>query len=723
MYRTTRYRARPWAAFVGAVLTWMVNGSAWADDPNCAWKDVKAAQAEATESGKAALAAQKAAANLATAAGSGSDLAQLAQQAVGAAGLWSIAATAWDDAAKQLKTMDAKELDPVCAAKTKTEGAKKTYDEAREKLDAGSPKQVVAAAKEAADDATAQLKKMNAENEEAEKAKKNAKHSSRELNAAEVLESRANEWKKAASAWKEAVDDGMPKDGASKKADESSANPADDKKAAAAEKTAIEKKAAYEEAKKALDREQDAAGKAQEPETSTENFYLHAGLVSLTPFEIKYQKHQAPEADADGKVTKEEKPAAFFLDKSGLAARAYAEARFRRREAWEDARLTPKEIQLERLRAARKKTAELLTSARKRADEARAVLPAETTSASKPESGDPEAARTVPAGCTSEVCAKARLAGIEEKRARAADDEAAQAVKELESNTEAAAALRDEGQWGAWCLRHDTDFSFSKGVLFTDATLERLPACLLQNFDARFGYTFDANSDATGATVVGSGDINTSVAWGIPLFNTTFPVTSINIDGSSARISTTINVETLYEAVTDRGVLDIHDRWVIGGSWALGMLLPPLKVPGLHDGETLRPRVYEFAIRAGWTEADVPNLCPQATGSTDDPYGENKDAYLKIGCPNDSITLDSGDAMGQIRRTVRTHDGLPAFRSANGASIDLDISLPFGQTGYAVMGSTLLLGSDLKPNPWSFRLGLTVPFEQLLGVFPNVFKQ
>ncbi len=39
------------------------------------------------------------------------------------------------------------------------------------------------------------------------------------------------------------------------------------------------------------------------------------------------------------------------------------------------------------------------------------------------------------------------------------------------------------------------------------------------------------------------------------------------------------------------------------------------------------------------------------------------------------------------------------------------------------METTLLLGSDLKPNPWSFRLGLTVPFEKPLGVFPNVFEQ
>ncbi len=396
--------------------------------------------------------------------------------------------------------------------------------------------------------------------------------------------------------------------------------------------------------------------------------------MSLTPFEIKYQKAQDEKKDDKGEVTQKQKDAAYFLDKSGLAARAYAEVRFRRREAWEDARLTPKEIQLERLRAARKKIAELLASARKRADEAWAALPAEGTPTSKPDGGGSEASRTMPANCTSEPCAKARLAGIEEKRAIVADDEAARAVKELESSTEAAAALEDRGQWGAWCLRHDTDFSLTKGVLFTDATLERLPACLLQNFDARFGYTFDADGDATGATVVGSGDINTSVAWGIPLFNTTFPVTSINIDGSSARISTTINVETLYEAVTDRGVLDIHDRWVLGGSWALGMLLPPPKVPGLHDGETLRPRVYEFAIRAGWTEADVPNLCPRATGADDDPYEQTPNPYLDFGCPSDSITLDTGDVTGQTRRTVRTHDGLPAFRSANGASLDLDIS-------------------------------------------------
>lgn len=689
------------------VLASSGTGAAETEKP-CDFTKPSQAQSAAKDDRNAAGKVETDAASAKSNAGKETSLAKAAESLLAAAAEWRLAADASVAAAAAWqKPEDGAAKDKACEAQKASAKAKSGYQEALEKYDAQKPEQVEIEAKKALDNATKKLEEMKDDNAKAEKSKKKAPHPKSVIAAGEVLKVRASEWLSAATAWKKAVND-------------------DKQEQKAKEDAVTSAKKAYDDAAEELVRETDAAAKAKEPEIHTEHLFLHAGLVSLAPFDIKFQKQEdapkeEPTAEAvDTDAGASVKPALFYLDRSGVAAHAYTELRIRYRQAWDDARLPLAEQRIEEAEDELEQAETLLreqeakvpgvASLRAQIDQLRDLA---DESAIRDDLGLEQRRRSQQAELERQLASLELEKSVESGAIRQAAARVDHAKRELAA---AEAAPRSDGDvsdgrgWRGFCLRRELDeVGFA---LPTSATLSQLARCVAQDFDARFGYTFAADADATGSTVVGSGDVNGSVAYGIPLFNGYYSPRVRLRDGTPMRLTTTGDLEMLFEAVTDRGILDIHQRWVVGGSWNVGVLLEPLHIPGLHDDEELRPRVYEMSVRAGWAQSDVPVFCNEKRKTNGVP-----------GCEETQVTLTSDKENGQTRTTIATTRGLPDFRSADGWSLDFDVNLPFGETGYAVMNATMLLGSRLEPNPWSFRLGLTVPFEDLVGVFPRVLGQ
>jgi hypothetical protein len=206
------------------------------------------------------------------------------------------------------------------------------------------------------------------------------------------------------------------------------------------------------------------------------------------------------------------------------------------------------------------------------------------------------------------------------------------------------------------------------------------------DFDVRVGFNFGQSSDASATTVAGTGDLNVSGAVGLPL---------LQVDNGNT--IHTLNLEGIFEGVTDRGAQDIHFREGLGIAWAMGWVNRPLDIAG--SGSALQDRVYELSLRPTANILESPNL-------------------------DDSAPPISVNGVDKPVVKTRPSTQKPDFETRYGAfGVDLDFLIPYGERGYLTLGASLF-GGNVNPDPWSVRLGTTIPLEQIVGVFVSpVTKQ
>ncbi|MGH0038294.1 MAG: hypothetical protein ACQGVK_24950 [Myxococcota bacterium] len=203
------------------------------------------------------------------------------------------------------------------------------------------------------------------------------------------------------------------------------------------------------------------------------------------------------------------------------------------------------------------------------------------------------------------------------------------------------------------------------------------------NIEARFGFLFNAEGDATANTAVGSGDLYGTFSFGWPLFRV--------VDKD---ISWSLNLEGVIDVVTDREVQDVHDREGVGLGVSIAVPIRAISITGKTDesGDPIK-RLLKFHIRGSFNAIEVPN----ETNS-------------------DFIAKDDPD-----KRTVIEEDGgYPKFQTDPAYGMDVDLLVPIGTNGYVVIGSSIF--GPASPNPWAVRLGITVPLERLLGIITDPFS-
>lgn len=113
----------------------------------------------------------------------------------------------------------------------------------------------------------------------------------------------------------------------------------------------------------------------------------------------------------------------------------------------------------------------------------------------------------------------------------------------------------------------------------------------------------------------------------------------------------------------------------------------PVSIAG--TGQGMPERLAEFSVRASgnWLEE------PKQTGQ--------------------QVDLGNGKRRAVVGGKTT---GFPDFSTGKSLGLDVDLLVPFGEMGYLVAGASIF-GQELNPNPWSVRLGLTVPFESIIGAF------
>lgn len=575
-------------------------------------------------------------------------LKNLAQTAVKGAKDWQAAASAWKTAADAwaANAADGAKEKSATDGKTETEAAQSVFDTADAALKAESPEQMKADADAAV---KAETKAVEAAKDQPEVVR----------SAATIAKSLAEAWQGAVSKWIEARKAG--------------------KGVKDAEDLAIKARDAYAPAKTVRETEVARVKAFQEPGFNTEHFFVHSGVVSLAPFAIKTLPGSSPDANGQG----EQKDERFYLDGADVSTRAYLEARYRYRLGWNRARLTMAEIGEKSLES-QLKLADVDVDEGKLATALKRVTKGKTAAR---ELGL-EFGRTVDAADTFLRAGGGAEQPLEDSGPRS-DAEGSEASRARNRAQPSPSSVPVSEQWRAFCLDGDI-------ASVETWRLAPLVSCFFpSDYDLRFGVTFNSQDKTTASTVVGSGDVNGSAAVGWPLLHTDHLLPIKNKDEQYSRMSTALNAEILYEAVTDRGVQDIHERFVVGGAFIVGLLLDPMPLPSLDQPKTYKPRVYEIAMRFGWTRASIPDLA-------DEP-----------------VVLDAG----KKRPAIVNDDGLPGFETGTGVSMDMEVQAPFGSQGYLVLGSSLLLGSGLDPNPWNLRLGLTVPLGQIADLFADTLTR
>jgi hypothetical protein len=359
---------------------------------------------------------------------------------------------------------------------------------------------------------------------------------------------------------------------------------------------------AYQAKEQEVEKERARLAGLSEPLFDTENIFIHAGVVTLSPFEVEETPSFRVLTDPTTVINEKR----FFIDDSSSTdVNAFVEVRYRDRLAWERARM-------------------------------------------KDEDRDAGIGYFL-------SCDNARPPKVE-KQAEKTETEKAE--------------------------KTDADGEKVKRQFFNGQ------CWLPTDRDVRAGITFGNGSEISGSTVAGSGDFNALIAFGWPLVHR-------DLDRASTRISDSFNLEALFEVVTDREVQDVHDRESFGIAYVIGVEAQSLPIPGVTETRDLENRVYEIAVRGSLSSLESP---------------ETRD---------DIIVNDTGT----IRPEVAGRS-FPEFNSSWGYGLDVDVQLPFGREGYLTLGAGVFGGdSDLDPNPWFLRLGITVPLSQLAGIFASPLAQ
>lgn len=185
------------------------------------------------------------------------------------------------------------------------------------------------------------------------------------------------------------------------------------------------------------------------------------------------------------------------------------------------------------------------------------------------------------------------------------------------------------------------------------------------DWEARLGYAAK-DKDASGATIVGSGDWYGEISCGYPR-----PATNEFSDGN---IRMSVNFpEVLFSLVTDRGAQDIHDSLAFGTALVLGGLT------SIEEGNKKRKWECILGLYYGWM--DTPDL--------------------------------------QQGRIVKQSRGYPEFETTDATTVRLDFRLPVGKTGHLIVGSRFYLGfEDL--NPWTVQIGYSASLDTLKALLESL---
>ncbi len=208
--------------------------------------------------------------------------------------------------------------------------------------------------------------------------------------------------------------------------------------------------------------------------------------------------------------------------------------------------------------------------------------------------------------------------------------------------------------------------------------LARFKTAMHLDYDFRVGFNF-LGSSVSGTAVAGSGDVNVGGSLGLPILR--------SLDEAAAQ---TLNIEGVFDLITDRGVSDVHHREGIGLAWVLGHLDDPIDV--LPGTRVLSKRVYEFSLRATANWMESPQIMKGRTVIVGD------DRKPEVG--HDPKTLAPN---------FERHSGVFGF--------DADLLIPVGARTYWTLGASVFTEGGIDPNPWTVRLGLTVALDKFGSLF------
>jgi hypothetical protein len=364
-------------------------------------------------------------------------------------------------------------------------------------------------------------------------------------------------------------------------------------------------------------------GKSVESDYTAKHFSLVSGAVILNPFTIK--------ADSSSST-------GFVLEKeSSTSAHAFIEGGFRYRWAW-----------LDRLAPADKCKVESVET-----EKAKAELRVEEAQLYSASIG----------GTQTEIDA-----------ARLEVTAAQQKVAAQKGQDAASAEATDCTERRAWETAQQEPPYFSLPTMW-----RRRGAMVLMPSDwtTRMGFAFADSSNTGAAGIAGSSDFYGELTPGWNLVNWSMHTST----AEKTPIRASLNFEPSLTLNTDRQILDVHERYLIGFAAVFG-------VP-LGDG-----------VQA----AEASGASNVTTAPKPAPIAE---LLVRLG----AVNVETPKFLNSTSRDILVENEVAAFRSGWGTGFDMELNVPVTESlGYLVARGNINFG--FNPNPWTLTLGYTIPISQ-----------
>ena len=190
----------------------------------------------------------------------------------------------------------------------------------------------------------------------------------------------------------------------------------------------------------------------------------------------------------------------------------------------------------------------------------------------------------------------------------------------------------------------------------------------------RLGYAFSSQDSKSADEIVGASDLYGELTMGWNLLRWTMQQS----DPSDTPIRGTASFETSMFFYTDKAIVDLHERVLVGLSLAVGVPIGSHQTD--ESGKQTPAPIAEVVTRFGPVYADLPKF-------------DNPD-----------------------ERLLESRNRFPDYRGDVGFGFDLEMNVPVTKSlGYVTLRGSMNAGFD--PNLWNLFIGYTVPIGNLAKQF------